>query len=515
MTQTSTGAIQNKKSEHPAQRIFRIENHDSALPIWRDSAGTNRILVHVDAHHDMWWVENEKNVTIANFISPAIRDGILSEIYWVVPDRSWESIENRRQILHHLKRIQKGFPGRSESIEIRHDRISTTLLGKPLHICSIDGLSQFREEVLLDLDVDYMLLSRVTYGTGDPHTALPWIWPEELLSRLNERKVRADIITIAYSVYGGFTPLRWKYLGDELEARLAGADPKILHGMQSMREGAEAAALSEFSVAQLKYSEAMEFLPSLAAPLWQLAHSYLDAGRVDEAQQLYRRAVQLDSSYCGAFNSDGLWHFWDRRWEAAEREYRRTLKLDPNDAFAHLGLGWIAQEHSKWSVSESEIHQAQELRPDLLDAHRAMGKIHVEMGRRRDAIASFEKSLKLALTGQESLKECPWIAAERPRLNDGHHFEIFLKLGKLYLTHDELDRASQYMHMGAAGGFDGVQLRCQLVSLAIRQRRWKSAGIELGQACKQSALQSKRKMSKLWRSVRRPFRRALEMWRVR
>src|SRR5258708_39532710 len=112
--------------------------------------------------------------------------------------------------------------------------------------------------------------------------------------------------------------------------------------MRLMREGAEAAARSEFSVAQLKYSEAMECLPSLAAPLWQLAHSYLGAGRVDEAQEMYRRATQLDSSYSGAFNSDGLWHFWDRRWESADREYRRTLKLDPNDAFAHLGVGWIA-----------------------------------------------------------------------------------------------------------------------------------------------------------------------------
>src|SRR5579871_2409265 len=102
MNQTSTGTILKNGTASSAPRIFRIENHDAALPIWKNVAGKERILVHVDAHHDMWWVENDKNITIANFISPAIRDGILSEIYWVVPDRSWETAENRGHILRHL-----------------------------------------------------------------------------------------------------------------------------------------------------------------------------------------------------------------------------------------------------------------------------------------------------------------------------------------------------------------------------------------------------------------------------
>jgi hypothetical protein len=111
----------------------------------------------------MWWVLPGQVVTIANFISPALRDGLLREIYWVVPDQSWESAENRRQILLHLHRIQEQFPGRPQPIEIRRDRISTMLLGKPLHICAVDGLPKFGEDVLLDLDVDFMIFPRVKY----------------------------------------------------------------------------------------------------------------------------------------------------------------------------------------------------------------------------------------------------------------------------------------------------------------------------------------------------------------
>lgn len=515
MNRLLLGTAEGKSLNRPLSRLFRIENHDEALLIWRNSGCAGRILIHVDAHHDMWWVPPGQTVNIANFISPALRDGLLREIHWVIPDRSWESAENRRQILHHLYRIQKDFPGPPESIEIRRDRISTTLLGKPLHICTVDGLPKFREEVLLDLDVDYLIFPRVTYGPGDPHPTLPWIWPEDLLSRLHARALQSNLVTIAHSVHGGFTPLRWKYFGNELEARLGGADPDVLRGMKLMREGAEAAAHGEFSAAERKYTEAAECLPSLAAPLWHLAYLYLDSGRTNEGQRMYQRSIDLDPSYCTPFNSNALWHFWDRRWEAAEREYRRTLELDPRDAFAHLGLGWIALERSNWSAAEPEFRRALEIQSDLLDAHRSLGKVLLKLGRRREAIAAYEKSLQLALNGQESLHESPGIAAERPRLNDQRHFETFLRLGKLYFALGEQDRAGRHLRMAAAGGLDGVALRCRLASLAFRQKRWKTAGLEMAQAWKQLALQTGRSFWTLWRGVRRPFLRAYELWRVR
>src|SRR6202162_6689020 len=89
MKQMFLGTAEGKSLNRPLSRIFRIENHDEALLIWRNSGCAERILIHVDAHHDMWWVAPGQTITIANFISPALRDGILREIYWVIPDRSW------------------------------------------------------------------------------------------------------------------------------------------------------------------------------------------------------------------------------------------------------------------------------------------------------------------------------------------------------------------------------------------------------------------------------------------
>jgi hypothetical protein len=193
----------------------------------------------------MWWVSPKQNVTIANFISPALREGIFREIYWVVPDRSWESARNRRHIFHHLRHIQRDFPESPARIEITRDHISTTLLGRPLRICSVEGLPKFEETVLLDLDVDYLILPRVTYGPGDSHPALPWRWPEDLIAGLYSHGVQSELVTIAYSVEGGFTPLCWKYLGDELEARLEAPEPtQVLRGMNYMRASGRASLAS-------------------------------------------------------------------------------------------------------------------------------------------------------------------------------------------------------------------------------------------------------------------------------
>jgi tetratricopeptide (TPR) repeat protein len=516
MNELFLGTAEGKSLNRPLSRIFRIENHDEALPIWRNSGCTGRILIHVDAHHDMWWVAPGQNVTIANFISPALREGILREVYWIVPDRSWESAGNRRHIFRHLRRIQPQFPGPPAPAEITRDHFSTTLLGKPLRICSVEGLPKFEENVLLDLDVDYLILPRVTYGPSDPHPALPWRWPEDLVARLHSRGVQSDLVTIAYSVEGGFTPLRWKYLGDELEARLeTQGSAQILHGMDLMRAASEAASRSESTEAERSYREASALLPNLAAPLWHLAFLYLDCGRDQEAQELYHRALNLNSGYRTAHNSTALWHYWDKRWVDCVRECRRTLALDPKDAHAHLVLGWLACKDSNWSAAESELRLAIKADPNLLDAHRALGRVFHKTGRLRDAIAAYEKSLKLSLSGGVSLRTSPIISAERPRWNDLRHFFVFLRLGQLYRAVGEPERAAQFLRMAAEGRVNNAMLHVQLASFAFKRGKWGAGFGEIGKAFKPPVVWAGYLGSKLLRQARKPFRRAYEFWQVK
>jgi len=87
--------LSTKETEHiretrvgvdPIDHIFLMENHDRAYHLWRGAGLRQRILVHVDAHHDMSWIDDCRSLSIANFICPALKENIVREVCWVVPD---------------------------------------------------------------------------------------------------------------------------------------------------------------------------------------------------------------------------------------------------------------------------------------------------------------------------------------------------------------------------------------------------------------------------------------------
>ena len=96
-------------------RVFLCENHDEAYTVWRDLGVRNRILVHIDAHHDMYgqWPAadgSRPQITIANYIYPAVEEGAVREVVWVVPDRTLASRARRRWCASTTGRISPDDP---------------------------------------------------------------------------------------------------------------------------------------------------------------------------------------------------------------------------------------------------------------------------------------------------------------------------------------------------------------------------------------------------------------------
>ena len=231
----------------PDLKVHLMENHDEAYRIWRASGKSKRTLVHIDAHDDLWWTADQGNINIANFISLGLQDEIVREIFWVVPDQTWKSPSCLRALRRRLKKVLKSYPG--NSIQVRGDsgQISTAVLGKPVRVCTLGNLPRIEGNVLLDIDVDFLTIRQACRSFAPPE-ALPWCWPGEFMERLQARELAATVITIAYSVEGGYTPLKWKYLGDELALRLGPPRESdgSLRGMELMRVAALAGAPGRF-----------------------------------------------------------------------------------------------------------------------------------------------------------------------------------------------------------------------------------------------------------------------------
>jgi tetratricopeptide (TPR) repeat protein len=462
-----------------------MENHDEAYGVWRSAGLREKILVHIDAHDDLAWTPDPGTLNIGNFLSLALQEGIIREVIWVVPDQTWESIRTRKPLRRRLKKLTREFPAASPRVKVEAEQISLTLLEKPVRVCSLDHLPPFLEKVLLDIDTDFFTISRAC-SRSDQHRDLPWCWPGELAARLKAAGLQADLITIAYSVEGGYTPVKWKYLADELSLFLQPSlnSDLALRGLELIRAGAQAAQQGDLNSAERLYLQAQELLPDAAAPPYHLAHLYTQMERPGQARQFYRRALALDPSYKTPYNSGGLWYYYGRRLREAEAEHRRTLLLDPEDAYAHLGLGKIAARRRHWPEAEAWLRKSLALNDQLVDTYRALGKVLSKQKRRREAIAAYERSLKLTLAGHKPLKAPIFSDPGEHLLTDPDHSRVHILLARLYEQEGDTDTAITGYRMGIALGDRGFWPCYRLACLYFKRRRWQEAGMEIWQALK-------------------------------
>jgi len=459
------------------RHVHLIENHDQALHIWRAAGVKQRMLVHIDAHHDMRWMGDQDVVTIANFICPALKQDLVREVVWVAPEGSFDNRETRQSILRHLKRILKEYPGASQSPLVEKDRITASVLGKKLTVCPVRAMPALSEAVLLDIDVDYFIIPRVSHGESDRHASLPWCWPSDLVAQLHG--IPTDLITVAFSVEGGYTPLKWKYLGDELVVRLTtqGFGGSDVEGTERMRAGGEAEFRGEISVSESNYRQAMDLLPCSAAPPYRLARLLASVGRVDEGRRLYGQAVALDRSYGGAYSGAGFHSYWRGAFEAAKREFCDILALNPEDPFAHLGLGLLAKRRKGWDEAEQHLRSALTVDNCLVDAQHALGDVLVKQDNQQDAIKAYERALKLGLMGHKPLSGPISTHTQDHQLLDPLHCVAHRRLASLYEQGGAITKAISALRIAMAGGMENTAMRIRLARLYAKQRQWwKSAG---------------------------------------
>lgn len=454
------------------ERVFTFENHDRAYQIWREAQVKDQVLLHIDAHHDMWWAKKDNEITIANFISPAMRDGLVREVIWVVPDGSWSSRFNRQEIVRHLRRMRRQHPGRPQPIEISESSISVLLNGTRLTVHPLSFLPEIPEPVLLDIDVDFLVIPKVSHRKTDEHSEVPWCWPEDLLAELRARQVRTSLVTIAYSVEGGYTPLKWKYLGDELRLRLR--EPQATSQeltFYSALQRASTLAMIRDSSAQREFRRAVEIIPENAAGHANLALYLFEQGRIETARAVFQEALRLDPSYRSGYAQLGFVEYSEKRYDRADREFRKMLELNPADAFSHFGLALLAKRKRQWNHVRGLCESCLTYDGKIIEAQRLMGDALSHLGQYRGAATAYEKSLKLALLGVKRFTML--LTPEGTYSLDEGHWTTHAKLANAWRKLGWADKALNGYRMAIASKHakPGTYLRMALLHANRREYR--------------------------------------------
>ena len=411
----------------PIDRIVMMENHDQAYHAWKNAGLRDRIVVHVDPHIDFGWLperdpaelldlqslgeieeqvagplwnlsgrSTQQLIQIGNYLNPALREGIVRSFYWVVPDGFFETARRRRLLEEELRSLKKAHPRAFGNVTWAGGSLRGEIYGTEMTVCTLSGLPAFDESVLLDIDTDFLVIGSISasYPYADPPNATPWMWPDELVAKLRQRQLRTDFVTIAYSVEGGFTPLAYKNLGDEVAMLLRNpASTGNQRGMALKRQAASFQREKRFEEAISLYEGAMATSAGDASTHYQLAQLVYEQGHREQARGHYQRAVALDPSYRTAFNTLGPVYLALDLHAQSEAEFRRALAFDPDDADAYYGLADLRLDQRKWNEAIAYYQRASELGPDDGRARLGVGYAHLKMRSWQAAAAELRQAL--------------------------------------------------------------------------------------------------------------------------
>lgn len=124
-----------------------------------------------------------------------------------------------------------------------------------------------------------------------------------------------------------------------------------------------------------------------------LAHH--QAGRLDEAEGLYRRVLAAAPAHAFANNLLGVLASQLGRHDVAEGLYRQAVKASPKTAEFHNNLGLALQEQGKRAEAEASFREAIRLNPKFPEACNNLGTALLDGREYAEAAKLFEKALAL------------------------------------------------------------------------------------------------------------------------
>ena len=419
----------------PANNCHLIEDHHEALEIWRRQRISNVDLVHIDAHIDFefhatkpisqvineagsigelraalvqsiafrrYEKDFEKQTDIGNYIYPAMRDGIVKNFYWVIPGGKKEFNDSLKELKSIVKALLKRDHNGAENIikiSKRDSTIETSLMGRGFVITTLDKLPTFENEVLFDIDTDFLVKKslRCTNPISLIGKRKPWLLPTEFANILHRKIKKPICTTIAYSVNGGFTPMKYKHWGDEIAYRFFPRHFKRYFARA--QETARYFHLFETTGSRKFYNRAVRLNPHYRAQYNNYGPLYLRARRFSKAEEEFTKIIRVDPKNAYALAGLGVIHFKRRDFIKAREYFGSALKEKKDLEPAILGLAHTEFKLGNLRRAENLFRAHQRLRPLDDTSYKLLGDIYLKEKNFNGTAIEYKKALNLGYSG--------------------------------------------------------------------------------------------------------------------
>jgi Tfp pilus assembly protein PilF len=183
------------------------------------------------------------------------------------------------------------------------------------------------------------------------------------------------------------------------------------------------------------------------APAWSnLASIQEKQGRMDAAEQSYKRAVEADHDDSWTAGQFGFFLLRSGREDEAGRLFEESIRRNAKCANAWYGLGLIAEKNGDSRAALADYDRALLYNPSDVQAYLKSANIRISRGERGAAIALLRK------------------AAEK----DGHRGDIQLWLGRLLAEDGSWKEAEKALEKAKENG--APQVQCDLELSAVYEK---------------------------------------------
>ena len=158
--------------------------------------------------------------------------------------------------------------------------------------------------------------------------------------------------------------------------------------------------------------------PAVRSQRWQQLHdqgvTLAEQGKYAEAMHDFNRVIELNPMFAKAYANRATLFTQSGDLERARADYQRACNLDPNLLHPQLGLGRVY--HLLDSKEEALVcfNQAVKLDPDKADIICSRADLLADMGRYRDALADYARTIDLNPEFAHAYRNGSWLLATCP-----------------------------------------------------------------------------------------------------
>jgi tetratricopeptide (TPR) repeat protein len=181
---------------------------------------------------------------------------------------------------------------------------------------------------------------------------------------------------------------------------------------------------------------------------FETAARYHQAGRLEEAEQIYRRILEVDGQNVDALHLLGVIAYQTGRNSLAVECLSTALRRNPGFAEAHNNLGNVLRGLGRVGEALEQFQQAVRLRPGIAEMHNNVGNTLLELGRLPEALEQLEIAVGLRPGSAEIHNSLGTTLGALGRLPEAlEHFQEAVRLRPLYAeAHNNL--AHTYRALG-------------------------------------------------------------------